>query len=367
MRNSSIKQIKKTQFNILQLILTTVLIASGVNFLVTGAISCFENKSGLLLIIIGISLIVLTVIITLIIDFKKSKIQEIINAVISYDPKKQELIEIPKYTLSEDLIHYLKAACIESKDIESLWKKDKLGLKRIYNDIDPKSTFVEISQSAAVLNKLVEYLILKKLSLTTVDYFNKPTFDKRKLIQLTELNVPDIVVSNMFLSLFSKDMSQREAFDNKNNKSVVKAYGKNGEIYDKFEISLPKKCQIIRKKPNTIILKHPLFKLELTPAFSGFGAVLPKGFTQEYIKADVFTIRTYKFYIGVTLKFSWKALFISKSIYYDWIDTFLDKIYNDMDFDRFIENIHWNIVSALNQCNKINELAREPDAFEGVE
>ena len=254
--------------------------------------------------------------------------------------------------MSEDLTHYLKAARIESKDIESLWKKDKLGFKRIYNDIDPKSTFVEISQSAAILNKLVEYLILKKLSLITVDYFNKPTFDKRKLIQLTELNLPDMVVSNMFLSLFSKDMSQRVAFDNIENKSVVKAYGKNGEIYDRFELSLPKKCQIFRKKPNTIILKHPLFKLELTPAFSGFSAVLPRGFTQEYIKADIFTMRTYKFYIGVTLKFSWKALFIGKSIYYDWIDNFLDKLHNDMDFDRFIEDLNWNIVSTLNQCNK---------------
>ena len=352
MKDSSIKQIKTTQFNIFQLILTTVLIASGVNFLVTGAISYFENKSGLLFVIIGISLILLTLIITLIIDFKKSKIREIINAIITYDPQDQELIKIPKYILSEDLTHYLKAARIESKDIESLWKKDKLGFKRIYNDIDPKSTFVEISQSAAILNKLVEYLILKKLSLITVDYFNKPTFDKRKLIQLTELNLPDMVVSNMFLSLFSKDISQRVAFDNIENKRVVKAYGKNGEIYDRFELSLPKKCQIFRKKPNTIILKHPLFKLELTPAFSGFSAVLPRGFTQEYIKADVFTMRTYKFYIGVTLKFSWKSLFIGKSIYYDWIDNFLDKLHNDMDFDRFIEDINWNIVSTLNQCNK---------------
>ena len=352
MKDSSIKQIKKTQFNIFQLILTTVFIASGVNFLVTGAISYFENKSGLLFVIIGINLILLTLIITLIIDFKKSKIREIINAIITYDPQDQELIKIPKYILSEDLTHYLKSARIESKDIESLWKKDKLGFKRIYNDIDPKSTFVEISQSAAILNKLVEYLILKKLSLITVDYFNKPTFDKRKLIQLTERNLPDMVVSNMFLSLFSKDMSQRVAFDNIENKSVVKAYGKNGEIYDRFELSLPKKCQIFSKKPNTIILKHPLFKLELTPAFSGFSAVLPRGFTQEYIKADVFTMRTYKFYIGVTLKFSWKALFIGKSIYYDWIDNFLDKLHNDMDFDRFIEDINWNIVSTLNQCNK---------------
>ena len=48
----TIKQIKKTQFNILQLILTTVLIASGVNFLVTGTISYFENKSGMFLIIV---------------------------------------------------------------------------------------------------------------------------------------------------------------------------------------------------------------------------------------------------------------------------------------------------------------------------
>ena len=144
----------------------------------------------------------------------------------------------------------------------------------------------------------------------------------------------------------------RDVINNIENKRVVKAYGKNGEIYDRFELSLPKKCQIFRKKPNTIILKHPLFKLELTPAFSGFSAVLPRGFTQEYIKADVFTMRTYKFYIGVTLKFSWKSLFIGKSIYYDWIDNFLDKLHNDMDFDRFIEDINWNIVSTLNQCNK---------------
>ena len=91
MKDSSIKQIKKTQFNIFQLILTTVLIASGVNFLVTGVISYFENKSGLLFVIIGISLILLTLIITLIIDFKKSKIREIINAIITYDPKTKNL------------------------------------------------------------------------------------------------------------------------------------------------------------------------------------------------------------------------------------------------------------------------------------
>lgn len=354
MKDSSIKQIKKAQFNILQLILTTVLVATGVNFLVTGAISYFEGQSGLLFVILGIVLIVLTIIITLVIDFRKSEIKEIINAVICYEPKNQELIKIPEYTLSEDLKKYLKAACIESKDIESLWKKDRLGMREIYNDIDPKSTYVELSQSSIVLNKLVEYLILKRLSLTTVDYFNKATFDKRKIIELTEYDIPEIVVSNMFLSLFSKKMALREAFDNQEGNNIVVAYGKNGEIYDKFELYLPRKCKIVRKNLNTIILKHPLFKLELTPAFSGFGAVLPQGFEREYLKVDILKTRAYKLYIGVKLKFSWKALFIGKSLYYDWIDTFIENLHNDMDFDKFIDDIHWNIVRAINQCNKIN-------------
>lgn len=151
MKNSPIKQIKKTQFNIIQLILTTVLIASGVNFLVTGAVSHFENKSGSLLIIIGISLIVLTVIISLIIDFKKSKIKEIINAVISYDPQKQELIKIPKYKLSEDLIHYLNAACIESKDIFLY-----TIMHNILNDLICKTDLISIKVD---VNGLVTYCL----------------------------------------------------------------------------------------------------------------------------------------------------------------------------------------------------------------
>ena len=103
MNNTSVKQIKKTQFNLLQLILTTIFIASGVNILIMGIVSYFDNQSGLLFIIIGSILIILTTLITVLIDFKKSKVKTIINCVVCYNPEKRELVEVPYYSLSEDL------------------------------------------------------------------------------------------------------------------------------------------------------------------------------------------------------------------------------------------------------------------------
>lgn len=53
------------------------------------------------------------------------------------------------------------------------------------------------------------------------------------------------------------------------------------------------------------------------------------------------------------------SLFMRKKmdVYYSWIDSFLDKITEYMEKDRFFDKIDWNTIHALIYCtNNISHL-----------
>ena len=156
------------------------------------------------------------------------------------------------------------------------------------------------------------------------------------------------------MNLFSKPPYERTAFDNKDfERNVVYSIGKNGAIYDKFELYVPLKCQFVKEKPNTIILKHPYFKLKITPAFTGFETVLPRDFEKRYMQIEnLSNISCYKIMIGIDLKFSPFAFFMNKEQYYGWIDKFANELVNYASIDKFFEEIRWDMVRTFMKCNK---------------
>ncbi len=114
------------------------------------------------------------------------------------------------------------------------------------------NTQVSLTNSSTLLNQLIEYILLKELSLVTVDYFNNPKFKDSKINKISKNDVPNLFTSNEFLILFSKPMSERVAFNNKENPSIVLSYAPNGAIYERFELTLPKKSKIHKKGSNVI-------------------------------------------------------------------------------------------------------------------
>ena len=347
--NNPIENIKKSKQLIFETIITTILISIGINFVVIGICDKLNLKNDLALIIIGCILIILSLLIISIQKFKLSNRKLIIEAAVVYDNANKAIIDIDGYDFSHDVCKYLNAAISEDKNIEGMWLKDKLGITHIFNEVEPDKTVIAASRSGALLNQLLEYIVLKELSLLTTDYFNNSKYNKDKVRKVQRDEINDFVASNIFVNLFSKPPYERKAFDNRNfDNNVVFGFGKNGAIYDKFELYIPLRCQFSKEKPNTIILRHPYFRLKIIPAFTGFGTVLPHDFEKLYMQIEnTSDISCYKVFIGIDLKFSPLAFFMNKEQYYGWIDRFANKLMDYASIDRFFENIRWNMVRVF--------------------
>lgn len=347
--DKSIKNIKNSWNDLYGIVLTTVMISTGISLMVLGIGNLIGVSGNILYLIIGIILILFPLCIIFVASFRKSNRNELITAVVTYDMQNRELIRIKNYEFIEDLCRHMQSAITEDESIKAMWEKDVLGLERIIEHPISKKQYASVSRSAAVLNQLMEYLLLKKLELVTTDYFNKPAFNKRNICQIARSDISEFVANNLFINLFTKPTYERIAFDNEVIESnIVYCYGKNDAIYDKFELLLPKKCKLHREN-NSLTIKHPYFLLKITPAFTGFGHVLPRGFEQRYMRCQ-FENRSYKVWIGVELKFTWRAMFMNKAHYYGWIDEYIDVLNQYASFEHFKELIQWDVTNAILSC-----------------
>lgn len=350
--NDSIENIKRSKQMVLEIVITTVVVSIGINFVVLGISNELNINNNLLLILFGCILIAISLFIVAFQKFKQSNRNQVIEAALVYDNENREIIDIDGYDFSYDVCKYLKAALSEDKNIEAMWVNDRLGINQIFNEIDPDKTIISVSRSGALLNQLLEYIVLKKLSTLTTDYFNNSEYKKGKIRKVQRDEINDFVASNVFVNLFSKPPYERVAFDNKNFESnIVYSIGKNGAIYDKFELYVPLKCKFSKEKPNTIIFKHKYFKLEIIPAFTGLGTVLPHDFENRYMQIKDFSkISCYKIMIGIDLRFSLFAFLMNKSQYYGWIDKFINELMDYASIDRFFDKIRWDIVRSIIKC-----------------
>lgn len=358
----SVENIKKSKNTIFELLITTVLISVGINIFALGISNFLGVDNNIVFILVGSLLIIISLFIIFFRQLNLSNRKEHIEAALVYDAKNNKIISIKDYELSRDIEKYLESAISEDKNIEAIWKKDKLGFKDIkkkcslnnsYSRVSKSSNFsIGISESSLLMNNILEYIILKKLSLWTTDYFNKPYFKKEKVIKICREDINDFVASNVFVNLFSKSPSERISFNNEDiSNNVVFAYGENGAIYDKFELYIPQNCTLSKENPNSIILKHPFFKLKITPNFTAFGEVLPSSFERQYMKIEDFScVHSYKIMIDIELKFSFLALFMNKSQYYNWIDEFVNKLTEYASIKYFFKKINWDIVRAILIC-----------------
>lgn len=358
----SVDNIKKSKNTIFELLITTVSISAGINLVVLGISNILGVNYNISFIVAGTLLILISMFVIFFRQLKLSNRHHSIEAILVYDRINHELVDIENYPISYDIRKYLEAAISEDKNIEAMWKKDKLGYKSGFKEYSPNYPFdviyeyddssLEISQSGTLINSVLEYIILTKLSTWTKDYFNKSCFKKKKIKKIQRDEINDFVASNAFVNLFSRSPSERIAFDNTDiDENVILAHGKNGALYDRFELYVPNKCKFIKEKPNSIIFRHPYFKLKITPEFTAFDKVLPYDFENRYMRIENFSaVNNYQIMIDVELKFSISAFFMNKSQYYGWIDEFIQELTNYASIEYFFEKINWDTVHSILMC-----------------
>ncbi|MDP2769099.1 MAG: hypothetical protein Q8O81_04600 [Giesbergeria sp.] len=335
----------KSRSTLIELIVAAIGLALGVNLLASAIAAHFE-PSGTTILAIGAVLTLVSLIAIGRRTLATRSVARNLEGFLCFRHDPPNLISIPRYRYSEEIEQSLSALFAENEAPKKLWGSDPVHKK------EPPDQALDIrlaGQTAAgkLIVEATEYFVLETLSTHLTDYFNQPALDSTKVRELTREDLGPLVFGNRFLDTFSRPMKERAAFvdqtmeDDPNNQHIVAAYG-NGVMFSRFDLVLPEKATVTRLDKGLVSIDAPKFRMTLRVDFQGYGSVLPTDFYELYLGESSMDVRAYKVEASVTIEFKRFALLTRSGWeYHRWLDSFLDKLEEDISHETFLERIGW--------------------------
>lgn len=348
-----------------KIILTTVLIGLGINIIASGLSNITKNDDAYIFqIIFGLVLSVVVLVVNAISNYSKLSKSITFNSIVFYNYESNEILPVDSYEFSEDLHRFQNAAFIEKKALKVIWDNAPLG-KNIRSENDDFQGPIIPDKSRNLVHELIEYCILERLSTHLCDYFQRTNV--KNIDELSGFDIPDILLSNRFLKLFTEDMSNRDLFDGapccsiiqhtQNSSSVIRALHPSGAMYSKFDLILPHNTKVSRTA-NAIVISTDFFDLCLNIEFDGYSSNLPRYFSEYYIGVDDNIVIPFLASVSVSFRFKRRTFLSSRhSAYYLWADEFLKVLHDYLSDDQFFKKIGWQTIqtSIICQNNKNEE------------
>jgi hypothetical protein len=344
-QSSIVEDIIGSRKNVIEIIVVAILLGSGVNIIsgqIKGSGSFYVTSFGVLLILGSIFYLINHL-------FRSEN--RTYEAFFIYNKEENEILPVSRYDFAESLHDYLHAAITEDPAIKKHWDREPLG---------------EGSESVKLVSEAIEYFVLSKLSTHLTDYFSDESFREKNLKVYGRKDIPDILFKNRFLELFSRPMRERvpfmdDSFDKLENGEIVCAYNPSGEIYEKFELVLPKESTVQRLGDYKVKIDTKKLKITITVRFEGYHASLPRGFEQYYLGIDNFSdIIGYVVGVDFQISIGFSALLTMTGWkYHGWIDSFLEEIENDVFKDAFLDRIGWESAFTLLQWLDLKQAKKE--------
>jgi hypothetical protein len=319
-------------------------IALGVNLLATGIASRLASPTWLVP-VVGAALVLTCF------GYLVARTTPRINREFSFDgvlpvaEDPRQVLPIDRYELAEMAASYVRALTAENKAFATAWLENPVS----EFDFDEKKGRGRLKKSPAaqLIREALEYFVLHKLSLHLSGHFeNNPEIDDGEIVTIGRRDIPSVLLENRFLENFSKPMEEREAFlatgkPNVGHK-VVYATGKDGAIFDHFELILPTGARVSRVAPHSVRVQTKRFSMEVAVRFEGFSAARPHRFADLYMEGEGRKLRWYEVHASITIRFKLLSLFTARGWqYYRWLDSFVDEIDSAFSFSRFLEHIGW--------------------------
>ncbi len=366
-----VKGIILNRKNLIEIVVVTILLAFGVNLL-AGRVLALTALKPLLPILVGAILCLGSIAYLSARLFGRHIESRTYEAFLIYNKKKKEIIPVQRYAFLEGIHQYMVGAFAENPALKTLWENEPLSDFSVSDIVKDKH---KRPRSAQLLSEAVEYFILDELSTHLTDYFNVESFRKENLKEYRREDIPEVLLSNRFLELFSRPMEERSAFvsktlkkkgyveirrvdepseDIKEQGEIVRAYEPSGAIYDRFDLVLPTRSAVRRPEDNKVEIETKKLKMTISIRFEGFTTVLPRGFERYYLGIRNWQDNAeYKLRIDIQVLMKLGALFSRAGWeYYYWVDSFLDKIEDRVSEDAFFKRLDWESVLTLLQCLK---------------
>lgn len=281
------------------------------------------------------------------------KQKRVFEAVLVQD-KSGNLVSIPRYAFSGDLQRYISAVTSENKAIAGQWGDGKLF---DHDSFDGAAREFRKTSAGNLAADAISYFLIERLSTLLTDYFDGEGYQSSKEIkEITRKDIPNFLLENKVLDILSKPIEDRDAFLEhsedritvKSDGQLIAAHAANGAYFSRFDLTIPADAKIIRGINGGFIIHSRRFRLEMRPKLSGFATNLPLGFPALYLHLDPLDTRTYKVDLEAEVEFSALHLFGGRSrILHGWVDSFLENLERNFDFDRFKDEINWETALSV--------------------
>ncbi|RIJ31507.1 hypothetical protein [Henriciella algicola] len=362
MNNVRINQLLGNRGRLIQLLAVAILLSLGIG-LISSAITAILNAhplwigaGGVISTTLGVILVAQSTLF--------SPAEEIkIGGILIFGDDEGRPIYVRNYRFAEEFHRNFSALVAENKAILKNWNDSNIefNVEELRN-VDIKSE----SYRNAVIREGVEYFLLDRLSTHLTDYFNIKE-EKSQINTFKRSDVPEILLRNRFLELFSKPQEERESFIEHDMKpkeipelpagmkeldigegEVVWSSGRDGAIFSQFDLVLPNGSRVARVSPNKIRISTKRFDFDMRIVFGGFGANTGRGFEQLYLDRDIMTTSTYEVQVKLSVKHKPFSLLSRKGWDdFSWLDSFFDTIEDEFSFDVFMNKISWESNAAL--------------------
>lgn len=343
-----INEIKKQKSNTINIVLYSVILGIIIN-IISDLIGLILDVKPWVYFVLGIGIAVSLIGVTLVYNvIKLNKTICFKGAFIIDEHNNNDFIIIPNYKISENMKSYLESAFSENEAIKKLWEKGNFKTFDVIGVDKDKRLLAKPDEASILLIELIEYCLLENFSTFIGDYFNLRHMNSN-IITLDQNSVPDILLNNRFLKLFSESPSNRNAFINSESnhgynqdESLVMMYGQNGAVYRRFNLNLPEGSKVYRTNKNTVIIDTKLFKLTIKILFGGFNTVIENDFYNYYIQKKNNAFSEYEFNIEMDIEYKIKSIFkIMDWKYYNWLDDYIERLEHYCNISTFYRDINW--------------------------
>jgi hypothetical protein len=355
------------------IIIGTIIASLGINLISESLLQIFFFGAHIMLIIgIGVSLASVLSFIRLM-TAKRTQVRNYSGFFI-VDHVEKKVIPVNRYPYSISLSRYLESACAESQDIRMVMERsiyvpdttikiarenaDEVGIEREERAVEKK---LMVTPDRRLIFEATEYFVLRMLSTHLTNYFNDEKFKEENLTTLERKDIPQVLLENRFLNLFSKPMEERTAAsfeDRYVSKSTQGGSGESNTDFRHFHLILPTKTKVSRTGENTCEITTQKFTLRVSILYLGADELLPTDFEKYYLmlqedyqKSNPSMVKEKAIEIEVKVFFKNSIFFSTTGLqYYEWLDSYLDKLEEEFSSSYFFKKIGWDSVSTLMDC-----------------
>lgn len=349
MKKKKIADLLAFKANLFEILIIAVLVALGVNILAYGLIG-YLNFSFFQSATIGFLLVILGALVFLRNAHPINSGMYSYKGLVCLEEDTNDLLAIEGYDFTEEVSRYIKALCAENKAFLKIWSDEPIGSGLSFED---NKAIHKKPKSHVLLIEAIEYYVLRKLATHLSGHFNNNALvSEEYLVKLERKNIPEILLGNRFIDMFSRPMEEREQFldhgSHPSHGKVVYAFGRDGAIFDHFEMILPKGSSIVRENDSSISIITNRFKLNFRSEFRGWNTNLPRRFESLYMGKEFRSISSFGVGLTVSVDFSAKSLLTAKGWeYYWWLDSFLGKLEQSFSINNFLSQISWYQNAAM--------------------